>query len=273
MPITSPLDHLSIWLLVGCIAAGIFISIEAGYRFGKFRCAHGEPESGGPLGAIVASTLGLLAFMLTFTFGFAASRFEERRQMVVEEANAIGTAYLRAGLLPVQQKVEVRSLLREYVDSRLELVRTGDAALALRRADELHRLLWSEAEAAGKLAPESVSVGLFIDAINTTIDVHSKRVLIGLRSRLPIILWVALFLLTIFSMAGVGYQEALAKSRRSPATVVMVFSFLIVTMLIIDLDRPREGMITVSQESIVNLRNSFDQLDPSLGNPSPAVKN
>jgi len=259
MPLNSPLDSLPIWLLIGCIAAGIFICIEAGYRFGKFRCAHGEPESIGSLGAIIASTLGLLAFMLTFTFGFAASRFEERRQMVVEEANAIGTAFLRSGLLPEQQKVKVRKMLRDYVDSRLELVRTGNADLALRQADEFHRLLWEEAETAGQLAPESVSVGLFIDSINETIDVHSRRVLIGLRSRMPLVLWVALFLLTAFSMAGVGYQEALAKSRRSPATLVLVLSFLIVTTLIVDLDRPREGLITVSQEAIVSLRASFDQ--------------
>jgi hypothetical protein len=256
---TIPLDYLPIWLLIATITLGILLAIEAGFRLGKYRCRVAEPENPGPVGTIVGATLGLLAFMLAFTFGLVASRFEQRCQIVVEEANAIGTTFLRAGFLPEQQVANARKLLKEYVDSRLEVARTGNVEQALSDAAELHRNLWEHAERAGQAQPTSQTVSLFIEALNETIDVHSERVLVGVRSRLPLVLWIALLLLTIFSMAGVGYHEALAKSKRSPATLALVLSFMIVLTLIIDLDRPREGLITVNQEAMATLKKSMDQ--------------
>ncbi len=198
--------------------------------------------------------------MLAFSFSLAASRFEARRQLVVEEANAIGTTYLRAGLLPEAQATQVRMLLNEYVATRLEVARTGDVVPALRRSDEIHLQLWQIAEAAGQARADSVVVGLFIQALNETIDIHGERVLVGLRSRMPLNLWIALFLLTALSMAGVGYHEAIVKSKRSPAALLLVCGFLTVLVLIVDLDRPLEGFITVSQESMVNLKEMMDRI-------------
>jgi hypothetical protein len=255
---SSPLDYLPQWVLIGTFAVAILLLFEFGFRLGKRRCKTGEPEATAPLGTIVGSLLGLLAFMLAFTFGLAASRFEARRQIVVDEANAIGTTYLRAGFLPEVSRSEVRSLLKEYVASRLDVTRTGDIELALRRADELHLKLWKQAESVGQSQADSIVVGLFIESLNETIDIHAKRVLIGLRSRLPIVLWLALFLLTALAMLGVGYHEALAKAKRSPATLLLILGFLVVLTLIVDLDRPLEGYLSVSQEAMVNLQNMMD---------------
>lgn len=260
MPLSSPLDYLPIWMLLVVISAAVLIFIEVGFQFGKYRCTNSEVEAAGPLGTLVSSTLGLLAFMLAFTFGLAASRFEARRQMVVEEANAIGTTYLRAGFLPQPQATKVRNLLSQYVDSRLEVAKTGDAELALRRADELHLQLWREAEEVGRSNSDSIVVGLFIESLNETMDIHSKRVLVGLRSRLPLALWLALFFLIAFSMIGVGYHEALAKSKRSPARYLLVLAFLAVLTLIVDLDRPLEGFLVVNQEAMINLRAGMEHL-------------
>lgn len=262
---TNPLDYFPIPLLVLCITLGVLIAIEAGFRLGKYRCRLAEPETTGPVGTIVGATLGLLAFMLAFTFSLAASRFEQRREMVVEEANAIGTTFLRAGLLAENQVVPVRQLLSDYVSSRLEVVQSGNVEQALSLADQLHHKLWEQAELAGREQPNSVAIGLFIQALNETIDVHSERVLVGLRSRLPLVLWGALLLLTMLSMAGVGYHEALAKSKRSPATLVLVLSYMIVVTLIIDLDRPHEGLIKVSQEAMTSLKTMIDQPPGSNG--------
>lgn len=260
MSSSSPLDYLPFWAFIACVATGILLCIEIGFRIGKQRCKLGEPESAAPLGTIVGSILGLLAFMLAFTFSLAASRFEVRRELVVKEANAIGTTYLRAGFLPESQVQQVRGLLKQYVATRLEVTRTGDVEQALRRADELHLQLWKNAEAIGQAQGNSVAVGLFVQALNETIDIHAERVLVGLRSRLPLVLWLALFLLTAFSMLGVGYHEALAKSKRSPATLLLVFGFLTVLILIVDLDRPMEGFLSVSQEAMVNLKSMMDRL-------------
>ena len=192
MLMSGPMDALPLWGLFGATVVIALLSIEAGYRIGEYRRRHSEEEKEGPVGAIVAATLGLLGFVLAFTFGLAASRFDARRQIVVEEANAIGTTYLRAGLLPDDRGVKIRKLLREYTDARLEAVETGNIDKVLQRSDELHRELWKEAEAVGKQHPNSIVVGLFIQSLNDTIDIHAKRILVSLQSRVPGVFWGAL---------------------------------------------------------------------------------
>src|SRR5271167_569395 len=185
MPISRLMGAFPLWGFFWITVVVVLLSIEGGYKLGRYRRRHSEDEKEAPVGAIVGASLALLGFVLAFTFGLAASRFDARRQIVVEEANAIGTTYLRAGLLPNNRGVTIRKLLGEYVDARLEVVQTGNIEQGLRRSDELHRQLWKEAEAVGQEHPDSIVVGLFIQSLNETIDVHAKRVLVGLRNRLP----------------------------------------------------------------------------------------
>ncbi len=254
MPITGPLDQLPLWGLFAATVAVVLLSIEAGYQLGRLRRRWSADEKEALVGAIVAAALGLLGLILAFTFGLAASRFDVRRQMVVEEANAIGTTYLRAGLLPDGRGVKIRKLLGEYVDVRLEVIRTGDTEQVLRRSGELHTQFWKEAEAVGQQYPQSIMVGLFIPSLNETIDIHSKRVLASFQSRLPTVLWATLYLCTMLTMAGVGYHEGLSKSRRSLAIVVLVLTFSATMYLIADLDRPQEGLLKVSQKAMIDLQ-------------------
>src|SRR5579862_5169150 len=128
---SGPLDFLPLWALFAATVVIVLLSIEGGYWLGKYRRRRSVEEKEAPVGAIVAATLGLLGFILAFTFGLAASRFDARRQMIVEEANAIGTAYLRAGLLPKGQAVTVRKLLLQYVNARLDAVETGNVETAI----------------------------------------------------------------------------------------------------------------------------------------------
>lgn len=260
MPVSGPLDHLPLWGLSGVIVVVVLLSVEGGYWLGRYRRRRSEDEKETPVGAIVGATLGLLGFVLAFTFGLAASRFDARRQIVVEEANAIGTTYLRAGFLPDGRGVKIRTLLGQYVDVRLEVVRTGNIDQVLRRSEELHRELWREAESAGQQYPGSIVVGLFIQSLNETIDVHSKRVLVGLQNRLPGVLWVTLYLVTMLTMAGVGYHEGLSKSKRSLAILVLVLTFSAIMTLVADLDRPREGFLRVSQQAMIDLRKMMNDV-------------
>src|SRR6478736_1341916 len=123
---TTVLDQLPLWGLFLTIVVLVLAAIEGGYRLGSYRHRQEGREKEAPVGAMVGATLGLLAFMLAFTFGMAASRFDTRKQLVLDEANAIGTTYLRAAMLP-EKRDEVRDLLRSYVDARLEGVRCGRA--------------------------------------------------------------------------------------------------------------------------------------------------
>jgi hypothetical protein len=257
MPTSGLLDFLPLWALFLVTLALTRLAVEAGYQLGQYRRRRSADEKEAPVGAMVGATLGVLGLILAFTFGLAASRFDARRQMVVEEANAIGTTYLRTGLLPEGNARNIRALLAMYVDERLDAVRTGDIERLLRRTDELQTSLWKEAEAVGQKHPNSIMVGLFIQSLNETIDVHAKRVLVGLQSRLPGILWATLYLIALLTMAGVGYQEGLSQSRRSLAIVVLVVTFTAVLTLVADLDRPREGLMTVSQQALIDLRNTM----------------
>jgi hypothetical protein len=241
-------------------------AMEAGYGLGKYRRRVAETEKEATVAPILAATLGLLAFMLAFTFGLAASRFDARRQMVIEEANSIGTTYLRAGLLPEPYRSEVRDLLRQYVNVRVEGVQSGDVEGAMAASVKLHDQLWPHAEALAKADPHSIAAGIFIESLNDTIDLHAKRVLVGVRNRIPIVVWGALYLIACLSMAELGYSIGLAGSRRSIAVAILILTFSVVMLLIEDLDRPREGLLRVSQEAMLDLQKSLgsqaDQVPP-----------
>ena len=251
-------DSLSLWGFYAGAVVITLILIEGGYRLGRYRLLHLSGEKEAPVGAIIGATLGLLGLILAFTFDLAATRFNARREMVVQEANAIGTAWLRAGLLPDSHRTSLRQLLKDYVDARLEVIQTRDIEKLLRTSDSVHRQLWTEMETVGTNQPTSITVGLNIEAINSVIDIHSERVLVGLQNSLPMPLWTTLYLITGMTMAGVGYHEGLTRSRRSPAILVLVVSFCAILSLAADLDRPQEGFLRVSQQALEDLKATLE---------------
>jgi hypothetical protein len=207
---------------------------------------------------MVGAALGLLAFMLAFTFGLAGSRFEDRRQVLLSEANAIGTTYLRAAMLPEPMRTETRNLLREYVDVRLEAVQQPDKLrAAVSRSEELHNQLWSVAVAVTE-KDRSPITGLFVQSLNEMIDLHATRIMTGLRSRVPGMIWIVLSLLAILSMVMMGYHSGLANSRRSIVVIGLIIGFALVLFLIADLDRPGQGTLRVSQQAMIDLRHSMN---------------
>lgn len=252
----SPLDALPLWGLFLAILLLVLLSVEGGYRLGQYRRSRSEEEKEAPVGAMVGATLGLLAFLLAFTFGLAATRFDTRRQVLLEEANAIGTTYLRAGMLPDRREA-IRTLLRDYVETRLEAVRSSNVTEGIRRAEHLHDQLWAQAVALGETNPTSIVVGLFIQSLNEVIDLHAKRVTAGLRSRIPGAIWVALFAVAVLSLAAMGYHAGLARTSRSLAALAVALTFSTVIGLIADLDRPQEGVLKVSQQALIDLQQSM----------------
>lgn len=255
------LDKIPIWGVLPVTALTLSAAMDAGYRLGEWRHLRQPDEKEMPVGAMVASILGLLALVLGFTFSLAASRFEARRQVVLEEANAIGTTYLRASFLSDELRSRVRDLLREYVDVRLRGVAEGDVTKVLSRSVELHQALWAEAARLEEAAPDSVANGLFVQSLNQVIDLHAKRVLISQRSRIPPVIWLGLIGLAMLGMASVGYQAGLSTTRRSPAMLSLILAFGVVLMLIADLDRGQEGLLRVSQQALIDVRQS---MEPSL---------
>lgn len=256
MQYTTALDALPLWGLFILIVVLVLVSIEVGYRLGAFRRRQSDREKDAPVGAMVGATLGLLAFMLAFTFGMAASRFDARKALVLEEANAIGTTYLRTSMLPERDDA-VKTLLREYVDQRLEAVKSSHVVESLAGAEKLQTELWNHAVAIGRQHPNSIVVGLFVESLNEVIDLHAKRVTAGMRNRIPGTIWLGLFAIAVLSLGAMGYHSGLVGSARSLAVFAVAVAFSAVIALVVDLDRPQEGLLTVSQQALIDLQQSM----------------
>lgn len=244
------IGSLPIWAL---FLATLFIcvgSIECGAAIARFlvrRQADREPD--GPLGAMVGAIMGLLALLLAFTFGLAADRFEARKQLVLEEANAIGTTWLRAGLLPEARQAEIRRLLTEYAEARVS-IRPNTIDAVLRQADQTHQKLWAETQLLAQQDMDPQLRSLFIISLNQLIDLHQSRRTIGIQYHIPDGVWLVTYLLAAISMLVIGYHVAIEGARTLRSTPVIAVAFSIVIAMIADLDRPGEGVMRVSQQPI-----------------------
>ena len=261
MQTNAAIDALPLWALFISILLIVLLSVECGYRLGKYRRSRREEEKEAPLGTMVGATLGLFAFILAFTFGLAAARFDTRRQVLLDEANAIGTTYLRAGVLP-ERGERIRGLLRDYVGVRLEAVKSGNVAEGIRRSEQIQQQVWTEAENVGEKNPNSIVVGLFVQSLNEMIDLHAKRLQAGLRSRIPAAIWLGLFAVAALSLATMGYHAGLSGTRRSLAILAVAVTFSVVIELIADLDRPQEGVLRVSQQALLDVQRSMHSPSP-----------
>jgi len=254
MPASEQLDVLPLWALSIVLFVANLLFDECGFRMGRRLRREPRKESDTTVGAVVAAELGLLAFLLAFTFGIVASRFDVRRHMVLDEANAIGTTYLRASMLPEAESESIRGLLRDYADVRLEATTGTPIDEILRRSDQIHQQLWNEAVAAAAHDPKSVPAGLFIQSLNELIDLHASRLMAAVRSRMPLAVWVVLFAVGLLAFFTIGYQAGLTTATRSPAVIVLALTFGAVIWLVADLDRPGEGFLRISQEPMVAVR-------------------
>lgn len=251
-------DYLPVWALFTGTVLLVVFAIEAGYRLARFRRRAAEKGKDAPVGSVIGGTLGLLAFLLAFTFGMAASRFDTRRELLLDEVNAIGTCYLRADLVPDPERVEIRKRLREYVHLRAELTQKAESLPELfARSDVLLDELWSQAVLVGKKGGDSVMHALFVDSLNDVIDFHTKRVVVG-AYRIPGMIWLALYLVALLSMGAVGYQFGLAGSRDIAISLSLALAFSIVIGLIVDLDRISEGALRVSQQPMIDLDHKLE---------------
>ncbi|HJZ79500.1 MAG TPA: hypothetical protein VKD91_04120 [Pyrinomonadaceae bacterium] len=251
------IDALPIWTIFPITLIAALLSREVGYHVAKYRRERAKDRTEAPVAPVLAATLGLFAFLLAFTFGLAASRFEERRQVVLAESNAIGTAYLRAQALPEPMATNSRNLLREYVDVRLEGTNPVKTAQAITKSEELHKGLWAEAVGAAQ-KERSQMTSLFMQSLNDVINLHEKRLTAGLYNRIPGAIWFGLYLLLVLALAVVGYHEGIGGTRRSLAVLGLVLAFAAVLALIADLDRPGRGLLEVNQQSMVDLQKSMN---------------
>jgi hypothetical protein len=259
-----PIDYIPLWALSILTVVIVLLAVETGYRLGAYFHARSKPEHEPSVTTMVQATLALLAFLLAFTFGVAAERFNDRRQLVIDEATAIRTAFLRADFLPEANKKEVQNLIRQYVDLRVRLVKDPThLAEALTESNRLQERLWAQAVTMGRANLDSDVAALFIESLNETTAVQSRRIAAALYSRIPENIWETLYFMMFLSIAAIGYQAGTAGARNWPITGALAVSFTIVIIMIADLDRPMEGVMKASQQPLIDLSNRIGP--PSVG--------
>jgi hypothetical protein len=248
------LDQSPIWVVYLVTVVVALVAAEIGFRLGIW-LQRRDPSSRktAMTGTVVGGMLGLMAFLLAFCIGIVINQHNGRKAMVVEEANAIGTAYLRAGFLDEPDRTSSRDLMREYVEVRLAAA--ADPELlesAVTRSEEIHGELWSIVEGNVRQGRDSDIMALLVESVNEVIDVHSLR-LAAVDLRLPELLWMVLWAATMLSFLLVGVASS-ADGKRDPLAILLfALALIAVLMIVVDLDRPQQGILTVSQTAMSDL--------------------
>ncbi len=253
------LDSLPILGVFVVFAVLCLAAYEVGFRIGSWWQERTPDEKEGPTGMLVGSILALMAFLLAVTMGMASDRFDARRGLVLEEANSIGTTYLRAGYLPEPTSTEIRQLLREYVPLRINVADRSQLAANFARSGEILADLWAEAEDLARDTPSSETLALFIESLNETIDLHETRVTAIVYARVPETVVLLLIAGAALTLGMVGFSAGLTRRRSLISAIALIVVLGAVVTLIVDLDRPREGYLQVSQQPLIDLQ---EQIGP-----------
>jgi hypothetical protein len=245
-------------LIVGVLFAILIVATELGYRLGFRFSADTTDAAKTQINTIQGSLLGVLALLLGFTFSLALQRFDTRSEAVIGEANAIGTTILRAGLLPDSVRANSQELLRQYLDQRVRagtipLDRPQERASVLRESDQILDALWVNALRAAEEDGNPVRTGLYVQALNQMIDAYGIRDA-ALDRHVPEPVLFLMFMAFLLAASLVGYAAGVSARRTSLPTFVLVTLVAFLVFMIIDLDRPRRGLIEVSQQSLVDLQ-------------------
>ena len=258
------LNPILFGVIFSCVlAGGIVALLELGRRVGARRLAEEGDEATKGLGAIEGALFALFGLILAFSFSGAAVRFDARRQLVVEEANDIGTAWLRIDLLPADAQRPMRELFRSYLDSRIETYRKVPDWTAvnaeLARSARLQTEIWSLAVASSREATTSHAAMLLLPALNAMIDITTTRTEAS-KVHPPPIIFAILGVLTLACSLFAGYNMARRRSLNILHSAAFALVLTVTIYVIIDLEYPRMGLIqmTNSDHLLVDLRRSMD---------------
>ena len=248
-------------LFLAGLCAALFGMLELGRRLGTRRRL-ADPQAGAGLSAVDGAIYGLLGLLIAFTFSGAAARFDARRQLIVQEANAIGTAYLRLDLLPAPARKELREKFRAYLDSRLafygKLSDLPAAKVELDRSNALQAEIWTASLAACKEAGSPAVLSLVVASLNDMIDITTTR-LAALMTHPPAVIGGMLLVLLLFSalFAGISLSEGRSRNVLHMAGYAVLMTLAL--YVIADLEYPRLGLVRVDafDQLLVDLRASM----------------
>ena len=247
-------DFLPMWLIgVGFILLSL-IAYEVGFRTGRWWQRRTPGEQEGPTGVLVGSLLALLAFMLAIATGMAADRFDARRGFVIDQANAVRVAYLQAAYLPAPANDQVQELLRRYAPL---LIRPDDVTTLEQndaKASELEEQMWSITQEIARTNSNDV-IAEFVVSLSEVTTVHQERLNAVVNVRVPTtILWL-LIAGAVLSLGMVGFGAGVTEHRSMVTAAVLIVALGATILLVLDLDNPFQGLISASQQPLIDLVN------------------
>jgi len=242
--------------IAGGLLTLMLVATEAGFRCGR-RIKSAEERADSALGTVQGATLGLLALLLGFSYAAAGSRFIDRQDMIVTEANAIGTAYLRADLLDKEHREPYREALRKYADARIEFFGEMNAerlAEVQKRCEALHLEMWRAAvDGVKKSAHFDETV---LPPLNEVIDLHTKRLTL-MNRHIPALVLGVLIVCSAVALGTVGYGCGSTGRRHLVLTFGLAFLLTAALWLVIDLDYPRRGFIRINQDAMLAVKQNM----------------
>ena len=245
---------LPLWAIYIVIVLLIVSSIKGGITYAKWRKKNIENDNDTAINTLVGATLGLLAFMLAFTFSLSSSRFDAKKHFLLEEVNSIETSWLRAGLIEQPFNNQIQSALVEYTEIRFWSIDHPDKHKeSIEKSLKIQNKIWSLiTEMNQQNIGKDVINALLIEAVNDMFDNQTKRISKTFIDRIPNLIWVALYALIIFAMFEVGYL--LGKSNKSnwPLILALSMSFSVIIVIIIDLDSSK-GHITLNHQAMYDM--------------------
>ena len=242
-------DSMPIWIIGIVLIVSCLVAYEGGFRLGRWWQDRTPGEQEGPTGVLVGSLLALLAFMLAIATGMAADRFDTRRGFVIEQANDIRVAFLEAGYLPAPMNDQMQELIREYTP--LQIGTTDSVVLQqnITRAAELEAQMWSITQEVARTGSNDV-IAEFVSSLTEVTKLHQDRLNAAFNVRVPAtILWL-LIVGTVLSIGMVGFGAGVTGQRSVITAVVLIIALGATILLVLDLDNPRDGFITVSQQPL-----------------------
>ena len=253
---------LGLLAIFGMLVA-IIVVLEAGRQLGARRLAKDPESAKAGTGAIEGAVFGLMALLIAFTFSSAASRFDTRRVIVIEEANNIGTAWLRLDLLPAAAQSPLREKFRQYVDARVAFsakLPDVDAAMGeLARATALQNGIWKDAVAACRDSSSSTASMLLLPALNQMIDITTTRTMAAW-THAPLTVYAMLGLLVLAGSLLAGFSLASGRTHNWFHNVAFALIMALAIYVILDFEFPRVGLIRLNffDQALVDVRQSMN---------------
>lgn len=247
------------WLIILVVFLVLMVAYYIGFFSGKSNAPHIQQGHPNRISSIQAGLIGLLGVMLAFSLSISSQRFEQRRQLVIQESLCIGTSYFRAGLLPDTLKTDVRKLLYSYLNERINFYAPGNSREAMQeiqtRSEQLQVMIWFKTAMMGKSVP-NLNTNLNILSLNSMIDI-SGNISSNFQSQVPQSIGILLTFISVCTVGIIGYSHGLGQDKNLISALILNSVLCATLFLILDLDTPTSGLLRSDTYSLVQLRNEI----------------